>query len=104
MDLSQEKIRNLTPQQRSRRGISEEYKLTLEIAKEICMVTGLGNKTGEKLRENSKLIRKYFILMEKAIKRGIDWEKIRYPEKKSYKIICVTLEKNYMETHDGKKT
>lgn len=84
-------------------GYKKEYKLTLDIGKEICMVTGLGNKTGEKLRENSKLIRKYFILLEKAIKKGVDWEKVRHPEKKSYKTMCATLEKNYMETHDGKK-
>lgn len=84
-------------------GYKKEYKLTLDIAKEICMVTGLSSQTGEKLRENSKLIRKYFILMEKAIRKGIDWEGVRHPEKKSYKTMCMTLEKNYIETHDGKE-
>lgn len=104
VDLSQKKIKTMSLQQRSRRGITEEYKLTLDIAKEICMVTGLSShNTGDKLRENSKLIRKYFILMEKAIKKGIKWEEVRHPEKKSYKKMCQNLEKNYMETHDGKK-
>lgn len=101
--FTQKEIENMSSQKRSSYGITEEYHLTLDIAKEICMVTGLSSQTGEKLRENSKLIRKYFILMEKAIKRGINWEQVRHPEKKSYKIMCATLEKKYMETHDGKK-
>ena len=102
--FTQEEIENMSSQKRSSYGITEEYKLTLDIAKEICMVTGLSShNTGDKLRENSKLIRKYFILMEKAIKKGIKWEEVRHPEKKSYKKMCEALEKNYMETHDGKK-
>lgn len=102
--FTQEEIENMSSQKRSSHGITEEYKLTLDIAKEICMVTGLNShNTGEKLRKNSKLIRKYFILMEKAIKKGIRWEEVRHPEKKSYKKMCEELEKNYVATHDGKK-
>jgi len=95
-------LKNMLPQQRGGYGISTEYKLTLDIAKEICMVTGLNPNANDKLKQNSKLCRKYFILMEKAIKKGIDWGKIREPQKESYKIMCSALEKQYIKAHNGK--
>lgn len=44
--------------------------LTLDIAKEIAMSSGTSNRANKELKENSKLCRKYFILMEKAVKEN----------------------------------
>jgi len=68
--------------------------LTLNCAKKIAMRQN--NDAGD-------LVCDYFILMEKAIKKGIDWGNIREPQKKSYKVMCSTLEKQYIKTHNGKK-
>ena len=84
-------------------GYKKEYKLTLNIAKEICMVTGLGNKTGEKLRENSKLIRKYFILLEKAIKGMQEHLIIREPEKAGYNEMKKHITNWYIRNNPDKK-
>ncbi len=46
-----------------------DYFTTVETAKEIAMIAGAkGGKTGNKLKENSKIARKYFISIEKAFK------------------------------------
>lgn len=46
-----------------------EYVLTLDIAKEICMVVGVAPRTNEETRVLSKKIRKYFIGCEKLAKQ-----------------------------------
>lgn len=57
---------------------SLDYLVTIEIAKEISMVAGAkGGKTGKKLKENSKLARKYFIYIEKAFEGRVEWNKDR---------------------------
>ena len=48
---------------------SIEYVLTVEIAKEICMVVGVSPRTNEETRRLSKKIRKYFIGCEKLAKQ-----------------------------------
>lgn len=46
-----------------------DYFTNVETAKEIAMIAGAkGGKTGDKLKENSKIARKYFISIEKAFK------------------------------------
>lgn len=99
--FNQKEIENMSPQKRSSYRITEEYHLTLDIAKEICMITGLSSQTGDKLRENSKLVRMYFIKLEKAIKDGIEWEKLRFPQKQGYKEMCKIIDTNYVENHPG---
>lgn len=79
--FTQEEIEIMSSQKRSSYGISEEYNLTLECAKEICMVTGLNSKTNEKFRQNSKMCRKYFIKLEQAIKGQQEHIAVRNPEK-----------------------
>lgn len=101
VDLYKQEIKNMNPQQRSRRGIRDEYYLTLNIAKEICMVTGLGHNSGDKLRENSKLVRNYFILMEKALRNYEYWTMVREPQKEGYIQLSKTLDENYKLTHEG---
>ena len=45
-----------------------DYILTVEIAKEICMVVGISPRTNEETRKLSKQFRKYFIECEKIAK------------------------------------
>lgn len=46
---------------------SVDYILTLDTAKEICMVVGAAPRTNEETRQLSKVVRKYFIQCEKAL-------------------------------------
>lgn len=63
-----------------------EYYIQVETAKSITLVSGYkGGNVSKELKENSKLAHKYFILMEKAVKRNIEWELIRYPLREGYK-------------------
>lgn len=45
-----------------------EYQLTIEIAKEICMIAGIAPRSNEETKKLSKEARKYFIECEKKIK------------------------------------
>ena len=49
-----------------------DYILTVEIAKEICMVVGVSSRTNEETRNLSKQFRKYFIECEKIAKNKLD--------------------------------
>lgn len=63
-----------------------EYQIKVETAKSITLVIGYkGGNVSKELKENSRLAHKYFILMEKAVKRNIEWELIRYPLREGYK-------------------
>lgn len=71
-----------------------DYTLTLNCAKKVAM------------RENTNegdLICDYFILLEESIKNMDKWYEARHPEKTGYKTMCAILEKQYMDSHDGKK-
>ena len=70
-----------------RNGFSKEYKLTIDCAKEIAMVTN--NNKG-------KIARKYFICIEKILKKAMEWEMIRVPEKQKYKEMCEELKKYFL--------
>lgn len=95
VDLSQDEIKNMNPQQRSRQGISTEYILTLDCAKQLTMVIGVMPKTNKETKELSKLARKYFIAVEKILKLAIKWELIRKPEREKYKEMCEELNKYF---------
>lgn len=82
--VSFEEYATLSPQKLSALGISKEYFLTIEISKEIAMYTGTTLHASNELKNTSKLVRKYFILMEKAVKRNIEWELIRHPLREGY--------------------
>lgn len=70
--FSKEEIKNMNPNQRSKHGIKTKIMLTLDMAKELCMIS----------RSNEgKLCRKYFILIEKTLKSYENWNRIRVPEK-----------------------
>lgn len=55
----------------SRRGFMQEYTLTLNIAKEICMIVGAASRTNEETRRLSKQVRKYFLKCEEIAKEKI---------------------------------
>ena len=82
--VSFEDYADFSPQKLSAMGISKEYFLNIETAKEIAMYTGASLHASKELKKNSKLTRKYFILMEKAVKKNIEWELIRYPLREGY--------------------
>ena len=46
---------------------THDYILTIDIAKEICMVVGVAPRTNEETRQLSKQVRKYFIQCEKTL-------------------------------------
>lgn len=83
--VSFEDYAKFSPQKMSALGISKEYFLTIEMAKEISMYTGTALHASDELKKISKLVRKYFVLMEKAVKKNVEWELIRYPLKQGYK-------------------
>ena len=71
LDLEEEKQYSLSKGKTSEQGgrPTLDYYTTIETAKEIAMVAGAkGGRTGDKLKENSKIARKYFIAIEKAFK------------------------------------
>ena len=70
-----------------RNGYSKEYKLTIDCAKQLCMVQN--NNLG-------KIARKYFIYVEKLLKKAIEWDLIRKPERIRYKEMCEELKKYYI--------
>ena len=70
-----------------RNGYSKEYKLTIDCAKQLCMVQN--NNLG-------KTARKYFIYVEKLLKKAIEWDLIRKPERIRYKEMCEELKKYYI--------
>lgn len=55
----------------SRRGFMQEYTLTLNIAKEICMVVGTASRTNQETRQLSKQTRKYFLKCEEIAKEKL---------------------------------
>lgn len=53
---------------------SIDYLIQVSTAKEIAMVAGSkGGNTSKELKEMSKLVRKYFIIIEKAFKNRTNW-------------------------------
>ena len=93
--VSRAEAMSMSPQQRSSLGIKTKIMLTVDCAKVIAM---------RQNNENGDLVCDYFILMEKAVKRISDWNIIRNPQKQGYKEMCIAIDKNYRETHDGKET
>lgn len=79
---------------------SLDYLIQVSTAKEIAMVAGSkGRNTSNKLKEMSKLVRRYFIIIEKAFKNRTNWNQNR----KNTLINCkelrgalITKKKNYL--------
>lgn len=77
----------LSPQKLNNLGVEKVYMINLDCAKEIAMFAGTALHANDELKKNSKMARKYFILMEKAVKKNLEWELIRNPLKEGYKLM-----------------
>ncbi|MBM7835747.1 antA/AntB antirepressor family protein [Clostridium sardiniense] len=63
----------------------ENYILTLETAKALALSIGTTKNSSEEVRNKGRLVRDYFILIEKILKEYEDWIKERNPERAGYK-------------------
>ncbi|MDO0132412.1 antA/AntB antirepressor family protein [Clostridioides difficile] len=82
-----------------------EYIIKLEIAKEICMISGISPRASKELRENSKKYRKYLIDVEKKyqkIKETLDTSKLS-PDLQMFKKIFDTVAKQELEQNQLKQ-
>lgn len=70
-----------------------DYYLTLDTAKDVCMTIGSSNRTNKETKELSKMVRNYFKLMEKTLRKYESWNMIREPEKQEYNIMVDELRK-----------
>lgn len=64
-----------------------DYYLTIDCAKSVSMMENT---------DSGALCREYFVLMEKAVKRNIEWELIRYPLRQGYKQMQKALDEYMM--------
>lgn len=66
--FTQEEVENMSENKRSAYGITEEYRLELDMAKQLAMLEN--NEIGQ-------VARKYFIYIEKAFKNRLEWNRDR---------------------------
>lgn len=83
--VSFEGLCDYSSQKLVKNNISKKYMITLDCSKEIAMFAGTQLHANCELKENSKLVRKYFILIENKVKENKMWLDIRDPEKLEYK-------------------
>lgn len=79
---------------------TEEFKLTLELAKELCMTIGITPALNKETKELSKLCRKYFITIEKTLKNYEKWNEVREPEKLQANLLKDSI-RRYCERNGG---
>lgn len=79
---------------------TEEFKLTLELAKELCMAIGITPALNKETKELSKLCRKYFITIEKTLKNYEKWNEVREPEKLQANLLKDSI-RRYCERNGG---
>lgn len=65
------------------KGLSN-YTLTIEDTKQICMVVGCMSKVNKETKMLSSICRKYFILIEKTLRKHKEWLCTRTEEKSNY--------------------
>ncbi|MDK0621610.1 antA/AntB antirepressor family protein [Clostridium perfringens] len=70
---------------------STQYMLTLETAKALALGIGTTKNSSEEVRNKGRLVRDYFILIEKILKEYENWTKERNPEKEGYKEMKVAI-------------
>nr|DAF93858.1 MAG TPA: AntA/AntB antirepressor [Siphoviridae sp. ctZd434] len=75
-----------------RNGFKKKYMITLDCAKEIAMFAGAQLHANPSLRENSAIVRKYFILIESKLREHKEWLDIRDPEKIEYRNMCSEID------------
>ena len=102
VNFTQEEVKSMSSQQRSRHGISTDYILTLDTAKNICMVTGVAPRTNEETKKLSQLARSYFIVIERAFRLADCWEETRFKSKELHKKMMASYEEEYIEQYGRK--
>lgn len=70
----------------------ERHILTLETAKSIALGVGTDKKSSVEVRQKGNLVRKYFILIEKALKEMDKWIEVREPEKEGWNSMVFSLQ------------
>lgn len=90
--VSFEGLCDYSAQKLSRNGFKKKYMITLDCAKEIAMFAGAQLHANSALRENSSIVRKYFILIESKLKEHKKWLEIRDPEKLEYRNMCSEID------------
>lgn len=94
--FTREEVENMNPQQRSRQGIKNVIKLTLECAKKIAM---------RQNNEQGDIVCDYFILMEKTLRNYEKWVEIRIPERKNANVMRSKIKewciKNGYDANEG---
>ena len=88
--LKIEEVESMSSQKRSALGISNEYKLSINMAKELCMIEN--NETGRKFRN-------YFILNERIVHDKLAWEEERNENKKYCKEMKDYYKNTYIEAN-----
>ena len=78
----------VTHRKDGQRGEAKEERVycTIDVAKQVAMMEN---------NEIGKLVRKHFILCEKILKQAIEWERVRNPQKESYKELTATIQEEY---------
>ena len=79
-----------------------EHILTLDTAKNICMVTGVAPRTNEETKKLSQLARSYFIVIERAFRLADCWEETRFKSKELHKKMMASYEEEYIEQYGRK--
>lgn len=79
-----------------------DYILTLDTAKNICMVTGVAPRTNEETKKLSQLARSYFIIIERAFRLADCWEETRFKSKELHKKMMASYEEEYIEQYGRK--
>lgn len=70
----------------------DRHILTLEAAKSIALGVGTDKKSSVEVRQKGNLVRKYFILIEKALKEMDKWIEVREPEKEGWNSMVFSLQ------------
>ena len=92
---TQDEMKNMSSQQRSRHGITTEYTLTNETAKHICMAIGYAGRTNTNTKEISNTIRDYFIIAEKLVFQEDKWTSIR----QDARALKIKMDNAYIKAH-----
>lgn len=79
LDLQEEDIKSLKTISKNKEDgrPKTEFYVRVDIAKEISMISGIGNRVNKETKHISKIARKYFITIEKAFKSRYEWNKDR---------------------------
>lgn len=76
-----------------------DYMLTIDGAKSVCLTVGNNKNYKEEFRQTGKIIRSYFILVEKILKEHEIWSITRHSSKEGWKELEVALTENLLRSN-----